>query len=70
MCFFKARPDRDKFVDIRIDNVAEKYRTNFEKLNKTVINSRGYPYDYLSIMHYKEYTFSSLGDQTIVVSMK
>jgi hypothetical protein len=49
-------------------NVSPRYIKDFEKLNKTLVNSRGYAYDYLSIMHYKEFTFTNTGDKTILVS--
>ncbi|XP_063403499.1 uncharacterized protein LOC134687277 [Mytilus trossulus] len=63
----QSRPDRDDYVEVLMENVAARYKKDFEKLNKTLVNSRGYPYDYLSIMHYKEFTFTNTGDETIKV---
>lgn len=65
--FFQARPDRDKYVEIIEENISPRYKPDFDKVNRTLINSRGYPYDYRSIMHYSERTFTNTGGKTIKV---
>ena len=46
------RQDRDLFVTVHYDNILETSRVNFEKKTQS-FDSRGTPYDYMSIMHYK-----------------
>jgi len=53
----QARPDRDDFLTIQWENITEDHKHNFDKLNNTIIDSLGFPYDYLSIMHYGGKTF-------------
>ena len=52
----QSREDRDKYVEIKWDNIQEKAKHNF-KIHK---GSRtfGVPYDPLSIMHYFFYAFA------------
>lgn len=45
--------------------ISEK-RHNFNKYNRTQVDSLGAAYDYLSVMHYSETAFSSNGDPTII----
>ena len=40
-------------------------RRSFQKLNSSVINSLGTPYDAVSVMHYREYAFSVNGRKTL-----
>ncbi|XP_061177246.1 uncharacterized protein LOC133185975 [Saccostrea echinata] len=63
----QARSDRDKYVEVNEDNISPNYLGDFEKLNKTLAVSRGYAYDYSSIMHYSERTFTNNGLKTIKV---
>lgn len=53
----QSRPDRDNYVRINESNVMTGQKHNFMKLTNTEINSRGYEYDYGSIMHYPETAF-------------
>lgn len=53
----QSRPDRDNYVRINEHNVMTGMRYNFMKRSITDINSRGYEYDYGSIMHYPETAF-------------
>jgi hypothetical protein len=46
------REDRDLYVKIHDENIEETARANFDK-KTTTFSSRGTPYDYDSIMHYK-----------------
>jgi hypothetical protein len=52
-------------VQVVVDNISPRYVADFEKINKTIANSRGYSYDYSSIMHYSERTFTNNGLKTI-----
>ena len=38
---------------------------NFKKINASIIDSLGTPYDYKSIMHYTQYAFSKNNQPTI-----
>ena len=53
----QSRPDRDDYVTINFDNIRNGTEGNFEK--STNVNSRSSPYDYGSVMHYGEYSFST-----------
>ncbi|CAG5124336.1 unnamed protein product, partial [Candidula unifasciata] len=46
------RPDRDQYITVLEENIKDNKRYNFEKSNE--IDTYGLPYDYTSIMHYKE----------------
>ncbi|XP_033726869.1 zinc metalloproteinase nas-15-like [Pecten maximus] len=62
----QSRPDRDGFVDIQIQNIIPRNRGNFNRFSNSIINSRGIPYDFTSIMHYSNRAFSLNGGYTIV----
>ncbi|OWF46035.1 Zinc metalloproteinase nas-33 [Mizuhopecten yessoensis] len=47
-----ARPDRDKYVEILLQNAVNTSLINFNRISSRAINTRGVDYDYLSIMHY------------------
>ncbi len=53
-----SRPDRDQYVRIIDENIRGGANFNFEKLGSEFINSLGIEYDYNSIMHYCENSFS------------
>lgn len=63
----QARPDRDEYVKIIEENISPRYLPDFNKANKTLVTSRGYPYDYESVMHYSKKAFTAIGDDTIKV---
>ena len=65
----QARPDRDKYVEILEENVSPRYLPDFEPVNKTLVGSRGFPYDYESVMHYSKKAFTNLGEDTIKVHL-
>ncbi len=58
------RPDRDDYVDINLDNIRPNRVGAFNILNS--IDSLEVPYDYNSVMHYGEYSFSKNDLPTIV----
>ena len=47
-----ARPDRDSYVSINTKNIEDGNEENFRKGTTAEQNTRGVPYDYLSVMHY------------------
>ncbi|XP_021379895.1 uncharacterized protein LOC110467213 [Mizuhopecten yessoensis] len=62
-----ARPDRDEYVQIVYPNISPRYVPDFLAINETLSKPRGFPYDYKSIMHYKDRTFTQNGGKTIRV---
>ncbi|UJR12794.1 hypothetical protein I4U23_016967, partial [Adineta vaga] len=61
----QARPDRDNYVRVNFSNIRAGQEHNFEKYKNSYVDTLGTPYDYLSIMHYGKYDFSSNGFPTI-----
>jgi len=61
----QSRPDRDRYVTIRYNEIIESAKYNFNKLSTSRIDSRGTPYDYDSMMHYGSKFFSANGRMTI-----
>ncbi|KAI6224739.1 Metalloendopeptidase [Aphelenchoides besseyi] len=51
------RPDRDNYITVRYENVEAGRHSNFEKLSKKYITTKGLSYDYNSIMHYDSRAF-------------
>ena len=47
-----TRPDRDNFVTIQEGNIQQGTEENFRRGTTSEQNTRGIPYDYLSVMHY------------------
>ena len=58
----QSRADRDEYVDIIWDNIAEGMEHNFEKQAGKMVGD----YDFCSIMHYGLTDFSKNGQKTIV----
>lgn len=54
----QCRPDRDQYVKINKENVYSSMLYNFDLYKESQINSRGFAYDYRSIMHYGKTAFS------------
>ncbi|XP_050392647.1 MAM and LDL-receptor class A domain-containing protein 1 isoform X1 [Patella vulgata] len=54
-----SRPDRDSYITIAWDNIPEDHKSNFRKYTEEDIDTLGAPYDYGSIMHYKNNTFAN-----------
>merc|ERR1711931_594370 len=59
----QSRDDRDKYVTINWNNIAEKNRHNFKSYRTA---NQGFGYDYGSVMHYGAYAFSTNRKPTIV----
>jgi len=71
-----TRPDRDSYVEIHLENIADQYapsqsqreyvESNFKKKTESEIDVLGQDYDLLSIMHYPVWAFAKSGTRTIV----
>lgn len=53
-----SRPDREDYVDVKWDNIQTGARESFELKPDTVADTLGQKYDYESVMHYPEDSFS------------
>ena len=49
------------------ENISSRFLKDFEIIPSTISISRGYPYDYKSIMHYSSFAFTKNGKPTIKV---
>lgn len=58
--------DRDRYVQVRMQNVEPRYRHNFDKVDPRWFGNYGTPYDLLSVMHYARWAFSMNNQNTIV----
>ncbi|KAI0224812.1 hypothetical protein LSAT2_024173 [Lamellibrachia satsuma] len=63
----QSRPDRDRFIRIMKRNIGQSSLKQFSLLTRQVCDSRGYAYDYGSIMHYGAKTYSANTKKTIRV---
>lgn len=61
----QSRPDRDNYVTVYYANIRTGSEHNFNKYT-TNIDLLGLPYDYGSIMHYANNSFSSNGQPTML----
>jgi len=61
-----SRTDRDKYIRILWDNVLDDAKENFRPYSDPVNDHLGLPYDYGSIMHYRNDAFTRNGNTTIV----
>ncbi|KAI8485010.1 hypothetical protein Bbelb_372560 [Branchiostoma belcheri] len=60
-----SRPDRDTWVEILWNNIIEENKHNFNKRTEDESSTLDLPYDYGSVMHYGNKTFSVNGQPTI-----
>ena len=60
-----TRPDRDQYIDVIYDNIANGFQDQFYKNLPGESDTLGLSYDIYSIMHYDKNTFSSNGLDTI-----
>ncbi|XP_007558888.1 high choriolytic enzyme 1-like [Poecilia latipinna] len=58
----QVRSDRDRYVRILFNNIQQRQRGNFKKVQT---NNLVTPYDFTSVMHYGKYDFTSNGQPTI-----
>ncbi|KRY00139.1 Zinc metalloproteinase dpy-31, partial [Trichinella pseudospiralis] len=58
----QSRPDRDRFVNVVWRNIDEGSLAQFLKEQTREVDSKGIPYDYGSIMHYRSKAFAKNGD--------
>lgn len=62
----QSRTDRDKYVEIKWENIEDGICDNFKMYADPIDDAMGLPYDYHSIMSYKSKAFSKNGKDTIV----
>ncbi|KAK9686995.1 Astacin (Peptidase family M12A) [Popillia japonica] len=62
----QSSTERDDYVIIQWENIISGMEYNFDKYGPELITNFGQPYDYLSVMHYDAYSFSSNGLPTIL----
>ncbi|CAF1538383.1 unnamed protein product [Rotaria magnacalcarata] len=60
------RPDRDYYVEIKWENIDPSFYYAYDKYNAKDFTTLGMPYDYYSIMHYPDYSYSSNGKPAFV----
>ncbi|WP_051237184.1 M12 family metallopeptidase [Paenibacillus pinihumi] len=61
----QSSPNRDQFVEIKMENIKDEAKFNFDKATFLEAGTIG-DYDYNSIMHYGAFAFSKNGEQTII----
>ncbi|XP_068678798.1 meprin A subunit alpha-like isoform X2 [Montipora foliosa] len=61
----QSRPDRNLYVEVLWENIQDGQAHNFNKYDHQRIDTLAVPYDYDSIMHYGEDSFSKNGKPTI-----
>jgi len=61
----QSRPDRDSYIKVRWENIQTHSEHNFKKQSLQKVDSRGTPYDYLSIMQYSKTAFGK--DQRVTM---
>uniref|UniRef100_A0A5S6QMH7 Zinc metalloproteinase n=1 Tax=Trichuris muris TaxID=70415 RepID=A0A5S6QMH7_TRIMR len=67
----QSRPDRDQYVNVVWRNIDEGSLAQFLKEQSREVDSKGIPYDYGSIMHYRSKAFAKTGDlYTLLTSVQ
>jgi hypothetical protein len=61
----QSRPDRDEYINVLTENVANSRLSNFRVIGEDAIDSLGVGYDYNSIMHYNHDAFGIDGRTTL-----
>ncbi|XP_066912380.1 zinc metalloproteinase nas-14-like isoform X2 [Clytia hemisphaerica] len=64
----QSRTDRDNFVEIQWENIQAGKESNFKKMSDMTLVSQKSKYDYESVMHFSNTTFSKNGKETIVAA--
>ncbi|KAH9424106.1 hypothetical protein DERP_004288 [Dermatophagoides pteronyssinus] len=62
----QSRPDRDEHVEIVWNNIKSTAKRNFRKHETDYLADHGFPYDLMSVMHYRQYAFSKNRKPTIL----
>ncbi|EDO45480.1 predicted protein, partial [Nematostella vectensis] len=62
----QARDDRDKYVEIKWENIIPGFQDQFDKYTFQTLDQLGKDYDYDSIMHYDRKAFTKNGQPTVV----
>lgn len=65
----QSRRDRDKYVNIIWSNIPSQYQSQFQVTRAGEAHSLGFPYDYVSVMHYHKTAFNSQRQTTIQVKI-
>ncbi|KAB7495623.1 Astacin [Armadillidium nasatum] len=60
----QSRTDRDSYITVQYQNIIQRLRSQFDINRHTT--TYGVPYDYESIVHYRQYEFSMNGRPTII----
>jgi len=55
----QSRSDRDDWVKINSENIESGKEHNFKKLDISLYDNQGTPYDFLSVMHYDRSAFNN-----------
>ncbi|KAI6652843.1 Zinc metalloproteinase nas-14-like [Oopsacas minuta] len=61
----QSRPDRDNHIQVNFENIIPDMEINFERVPSDVATTQGLPYDFGSIMHYRDTAYTSNGQRTI-----
>ncbi|XP_074635197.1 uncharacterized protein LOC141893713 isoform X1 [Acropora palmata] len=61
----QSRPDRNLYVEVLWENIQDGQSHNFNKYDRGRIDTLEIPYDYDSIMHYREDSYSKNGKPTM-----
>lgn len=61
-----SHAERNKFVEIKYDNIDREYWGNFDLVDPTKFSNFDTAYDLYSVMHYDSKAFSKNGKKTIV----
>ncbi|KAL9961560.1 hypothetical protein ACROYT_G030520 [Oculina patagonica] len=62
----QARDDRDRFVEVKWENILDGFSDQFDKYSYKTIDMVGKDYDFRSIMHYDRRAFTKNGLDTII----
>ncbi|XP_057310181.1 zinc metalloproteinase nas-6-like [Hydractinia symbiolongicarpus] len=65
-----TRSDRDKYVEIMWENIAQGEEDDFERQDGFHTDNMDFKYDYHSVLHYDNYAFSTNRRQTIKAILK
>ena len=61
----QSRSDRDKYIEIKKENIMEKAQFNFARYEPSAVSHYDLPYDFGSVMHYGGTAASKNGELTI-----